>query len=130
MTTVTKSIDLPCSPEAAWKFLADGAQWPRWAIRNVFASAPIGPDRWEIRTPRGTGTLHIRGVAEYGILDHDFIDAQGKWTVAARVVPAESGSVFTMTLERPAGMPADAFAAGLAGLDQELAELARLTSSV
>jgi Polyketide cyclase / dehydrase and lipid transport len=126
MNTVTKSIDLPCSAPAAWKFLDDGGQWPRWAVRNVLSSRPAGPGRWEIRTPRGTGILQIRSVADHGILDHDFIDAQGKWTVAARVVPASGGSVFMMTLEKPPGMPTDVFARGLAELDQELAKLAQL----
>jgi|HubBroStandDraft_1064217.scaffolds.fasta_scaffold416157_2 hypothetical protein len=131
MNVVTKSILLPCSPKAAWKLLADGGQWPRWAIRNVLASQPIGEDRWEIQTPRGPGVLEIRGVEAYGILDHDFIDPkEGKWTVPARVVPVSTGSVFIMTLEKPAGMPGDAFERGLKGLDEELAQLARLTSSL
>jgi hypothetical protein len=130
MSVVTKSIPLPCSLHAAWKFLADGSQWPQWAIRNVLASMSVGEDRWQIQTPRGPGVLHIRGVETYGILDHDFIDPEeGKWTVPARVVPLSTGSVFIMTLEKPAGMPDDAFELGLKGLDDELAELARLTSS-
>jgi len=130
MNTVTKSIDLPCSAPAAWKFLANGEEWPRWAVRNVLSSKPTGSGQWEIRTPRGTGILRIRGVAEHGILDHDFIDAQGKWTVAARVVPTSSGSVFMMTLEKPAGMQDDAFKRGLRELEDELGKLARLTSSL
>ncbi|HUB25630.1 MAG TPA: SRPBCC family protein [Tepidisphaeraceae bacterium] len=131
MSVVTKSIPLQCSPQAAWKLLADGGQWPRWAIRNVLASKPVGKDRWEIQTPRGPGVLHIRGVEAYGILDHDFIDPkEGKWTVPARVVPTSTGSLFIMTLEKPAGMPAEAFERGLQGLDDELVQLARLTSSL
>ena len=130
MNTVTKSIDLPCSAPAAWKFLSDGGQWPRWAVRNVLSSKPSGSGRWEIRTPRGTGILQIRGVVGHGILDHDFIDTQGKWTVAARVVPASSGSVFMMTLEKPTGMPPEVFASGLAELDQEMIQLAQLCAAL
>ena len=131
MNVVTKSILLPCSSHAAWKLLADGGQWPRWAIRNVLAAKPVGEDRWQIQTPRGPGVLHVRGVEAYGILDHDFIDPkEGKWTVPARVVPLSTGSQFIMTLEKPAGMPDDAFELGLKGLDDELAELARLTISL
>jgi hypothetical protein len=131
MDVVTKSIPLPCSPQAAWKLLADGGQWPRWAIRNVLASQPVGEDRWEIQTPRGPGVLHIRGVEDSGILDHDFIDPiEGKWTVPARVVPTSTGSVFIMTLEKSAGMPHDAFERGLKDLDDELAQLARFPSSL
>jgi hypothetical protein len=35
MNVVTKSIPLLCSPQAAWKLLADGSEWPHWAIHNV-----------------------------------------------------------------------------------------------
>lgn len=128
---VTKSISLACSPRVAWSFLADGGRWPTWAIRNVLASKAISKDRWEIQTPRGPGTLHIRGVEDCGILDHDFIDAkEGKWTVPARVVPVSTGSLFLMTLEKPAGMPEEAFVRGLQELDAELNQLARISPSL
>lgn len=131
MSIVTKSISLPCSPQAAWKLLADGGQWPQWAVRNVLASRPVGEDRWQIQTPRGPGVLHIRGVEAYGILDHDFIDPkEGTWTVPARVVPVSTGSRFIVTLEKPVGMSDYAFELGLKGLDDELARLAQLTSSL
>ena len=131
MSVVTKSILLPCSAPAAWKLLADGQQWPRWAVRNVLASAPLGEDRWQIQTPRGPGVLHIRGDRAFGILDHDFIDPlEGKWTVPARVVPTSIGAVFIMTLEKPAGMPDDVFERGLKELDDELGQLAQLARSL
>ena len=131
MSVVTKSISLSCSPTAAWRFLADGSQWPRWAVRNVLAAKPIGENRWEIQTPRGPGVLCIRGVEAYGILDHDFLDPrEGKWTVPARVVPTSTGSVFIMTLEKPSGMPEEAFEGGLKGLDDELAQLAHWSSTL
>lgn len=128
---VTKSIHLACSPRAAWSFLADGGRWPAWAIRNVLASKAIGKDRWEIQTPRGRGTLHIHGVEDFGILDHDFIDAkEGRWTVPARIVSVSTGSLFLMTLEKPTGMPDEAFERGLQELDDELSQLARLSPSL
>jgi hypothetical protein len=75
--------------------------------------------------------LQIRSIEEHGILDHDFIDPkEGKWTVPARVVPLSTGSMFMMTLEKPTGMPDDAFELGLKGLDEELAQLAKITSSL
>ncbi len=84
---------------------------PSWAVRNILASKLVGTDRWEIQTPHGPGVLRIRGVEAHGIFDHDFIDAQeGKWTVTARVVSVSAGSVFLVTLEKPAGMPDEVFA--------------------
>jgi hypothetical protein len=95
------------------------------------ASKPVDEARWEIQTPRGPGVLHIRGVEDFGILDHDFIDpVEGKWTVPARVAPTSTGAVFIMTLEKPAGMPDEAFERGLKELDDELAQLTRLASSI
>ncbi|NNM85916.1 MAG: hypothetical protein HKL96_09215 [Phycisphaerales bacterium] len=127
MGVVTKFIPLACSPQAAWKFMADGGQWPHWAIRNVLASTPLGQNRWQIQTPRGAGVLQIRGVEAYGILDHDFIDPKdGKWTVPARVIPTSTGSLLLMTLESPPGMPNDAFERGLMELEDELTRLAQL----
>lgn len=131
MNIVTKSVALRCSPRTAWKLLADGSEWPRWATRNVLASKPMGENCWEIQTPRGPGVLHIRSSEEFGILDHDFIDAQeGKWAVPARIVPTSTGSVFIMTLEKPPVMPHDAFERGLKELDDELEQLARLALSL
>lgn len=131
MNAVTKSIVLPCSAGAAWRFLADGSQWPRWATRNVLASTPLSEDRWGIQTPRGAGILRIRSIEAFGILDHDFIDPrEGPWTVPARVVPLSKGSTFIMTLEKPGGMPPEAFERGLRELDDELAQLARLSSTL
>lgn len=128
---VTKSISLACSPRAAWRFLADGGRWPTWAIRNVLASNAISKDRWEIQTPRGPGELRIHAVEANGILDHDFIDAmEGKWTVPARIIPVSTGSLFLMTLEKPAGMPIEAFERGLQELDEELNQLACLSPSL
>ena len=130
MTVVTKSKTLPCSVAAAWALLADGSQWPRWATRNVLASKPSGPGCWEIQTPRGSGTLRIRGDAVHGILDHDFIDLEGTWTVPCRVVPTSAGCVFILTLEKPTGMADAVFERGLEELDYELAQLARLASTL
>ncbi len=131
MAAITRSIQLACSAQIAWKFLSDGDKWPRWAIRNVLASRPAGPDRWEIQTPRGSGILHIHAIETYGNLDHDFIDPrQGKWTVPARVVPLSNGSMFMLTLEPPSGMPSELFERGLEELDHELRELAKLAPSL
>ena len=67
----------------------------------------------------------------HGILDHDFIDPrEGRWTVPARVVPTSNGTVFIMTLEKPEGMPGAVFQRGLQELDEELGELARISSEL
>lgn len=47
-----------------------------------------------------------------------------------RIVPISTGSLFLMTLERPAGMPDGAFERGLQELDDELSQLARISPSL
>ena len=36
-STVTKTININASPERVWDFLNDLANWPQWAIHNVFS---------------------------------------------------------------------------------------------
>lgn len=80
---------------------------------------------------QGASVLQIRGVEDFRILDHDFIDAQeGKWTVPPRIDPVSTESLFLMTLEKPAGMPDESFERGLNELDDELTLLARICQSL
>ncbi|HEX5501603.1 MAG TPA: hypothetical protein VFW96_03205 [Thermomicrobiales bacterium] len=126
-TTVVKSVELHCSPATAFAFLADGANWPRFAIHNILASRAEDDGDWLIETPHGAGRLCLRPDAASGILDHAFIDPrEGRWDVPARVVPAGDHAVFIMALTKPAGLAERDFATGLALLDDELATLQRL----
>ncbi|HET8631370.1 MAG TPA: hypothetical protein VFL91_28445 [Thermomicrobiales bacterium] len=128
--TVVKSVELPCSAAAAFAFLADGRNWPRFAIHNIFAIRPGDDGDWLIDTPRGPGRLRLRPDAASGILDHEFIDPrEGRWDVPARVVPAGERAIFIMTLTRPTGMAERDFVTGLALLDDELATLQRLLAA-
>lgn len=125
---VTKTVVINRSPAEVFAFLADGKNWPRFAIHNVFSAQPgRNEGEWIIDTPRGPGELHLKPVASYGIVDHVFVDAQeGRWNVPARVVPAGEGSVFMMTLTKPEPMTEQDFQKGMTLLDEELATLKRL----
>ena len=98
MRSITKTISIKCDPSAAFSFLADPFNWPKWAIVNVKSvSRTSDPDWWDMVTAHGPGQLRIRGKAGYGILDQDFIDAQASWVVPARVVPNGGGTEFIIT---------------------------------
>jgi hypothetical protein len=125
---VTKSIWIDAQPAAVFAFLANGENWPKFAIHNIFSIRPGEEGNWLIETPRGPGQLRLKTHAAHGIVDHEFIDAQeGRWEVPARVVPAgDDGTVFMMTLTKPAQMPEPDFQVGMKLLDEEFATLKRL----
>lgn len=125
--TVTKSVMIKRSPDEVFAFLANGENWPRFAIHNIYSIRPGEGGDWIMETPRGPGRLHLKTSAASGIVDHEFIDAQeGRWEVPARVVPGGDGAVFMMTLTKPEPMPESDFQAGMELLDDELATLKRI----
>jgi hypothetical protein len=121
---VTKTVVINRSPMAVFAFLADGENWPKFAVHNIFSIRPGTEGDWAIETPRGPGRLRLKTTASFGIVDHEFIDPQeGRWEVPARVVSADNRSVFVMTLSKPERMSEQGFQAGLALLDEELVTL-------
>jgi len=122
----TLSGFIRATPEVAFRFLADGANWPRWATNNVLEVRPAPNGGWDMRTPRGWGRLAIRPDEAHGILDHDFGDSEGTWSVPARVVPAPGGSVFMLTLAQPRDMPDELYPRALELVEDELRTLARV----
>jgi hypothetical protein len=125
--TVTKSININCSVEKAFEFVADAANWPKFAIHNVFSIQPAGDGYWLMETPRGEGKLKIYPQQQYGLLDHEFLDkGEGKWTVPARVVPTPDGCHLMMTFSKPAGLPTLLFEEGMKLLEEELATLKKI----
>lgn len=121
MTTVTKMVVIDREPQAVFTFLADGANWPKFAIHNIFSAQPGAADDWTIETPRGTGLLRLKTNAAFGIVDHEFIDPkEGGWDVPARVVPIGKAAAFIATLTKPEPMTESAFQTGMALFEEEL----------
>lgn len=124
---ITKTVVINRSPMAVFTFLANGENWPMFAVHNILSIRPSTQGDWIIETPRGPGRLHLKTTASLGIVDHEFIDPQeGCWEVPARVVAANNRAVFMMTLSKPEQMSEQDFQAGLALLDEELAILKRV----
>lgn len=124
---VTKTVFINRRQQEVFAFLANGENWPRFAIHNIFSIQPSDEGDWIIETPRGPGRLRLKPVAEFGILDHEFIDAQeGRWEVPARVVSVNGASVFMMTLNRPQPMPESEFFKGMQLLDEEMTALKQI----
>jgi hypothetical protein len=125
--SITKTISINCNPSDAFNFLADPANWPKWAIVNVMSvSRTSDPDWWEMTTPHGPGRLRIRAKAGYGILDQDFIDPQESWVVPARVVANGGGTEFMITFFKPLSFTDELFDEQIKLVDIELEELKKI----
>jgi hypothetical protein len=113
-----------------FEFLANAANWPKWAIVNVKSVKPVDGEWWEMETPAGRARLRIRPNAALGRLDHDFDAPDASWTVPARVVPNGSGSEFMITFFQPTSFAKEFFEEQVSLVDKELAQLKKLMESL
>ncbi|AOR36563.1 hypothetical protein BFF78_40800 [Streptomyces fodineus] len=126
--TKTIGIDRPC--EEVFAFLADPANWPKWAVVNVRSIEPSDdPDWWHMSTPLGPARLGLRPNAEFGILDHDYVDDTASWRVPARVVPNGDGTEFMITFHQPPSLGDSVFKEQTDLVDTELATLKKILES-
>jgi len=124
---IIKSIAIDRDPGAVFDFLADAANWPRWAVVNVRSAVPSAESGWwDMTTPQGPGRLRINAERRLGILDHDFVTDEASWTVPARVVANGSGAEFMMTFYQPPQLSDAVFDSQIALVDKELATLKRI----
>jgi hypothetical protein len=129
--SVTKSVTIDRPVTEVHAFLADAANWPRWAIINILAVEPADePGWWKLITPDGPAEFRICADAATGIVDHDFRDETKEVArVPARVLRNGRGADFLMTITQPPGV-SDAFFDSLLGsVDTELATLKKLLES-
>lgn len=125
--TLTKFININCPVEKAFDFVANAANWPQFAIHNVFSVKPAEDGYWLMETPRGEGKLKVHPQMKYGLLDHEFVDkGEGKWVVPARVVPTPEGCHLMMTFSKPPALTDQLFEQGMKLLDEELATLKKI----
>ncbi|MFJ5548096.1 hypothetical protein [Streptomyces sp. NPDC093225] len=125
--SVTKTVSIQRPVAEVFDFVADPANWPAWAVVNVQAVEPTDdPDWWLMTTPQGPARLRIRGNAELGVLDHDYVDDQASWRVPARVVANGSGAEFMITFFQPPTFTDAFFDEQIALVDKELAALKRV----
>ena len=127
--SITKSISIDASRDRVFAFLADAANWPKWAIVNVKSIKRADDQWWDMETPVGMAKLRIRPNAELGILDHDFNAPDASWTVPARVVSNGTGCEFMITFFQPPAFTKEFFEAQAALVDKELAQLKSLMES-
>ncbi|MGV4980998.1 SRPBCC family protein [Streptomyces sp. NPDC001709] len=128
--SITKTIGIDRPHEQVFAFLADPANWPEWAVVNVRSIEPTDdPDWWRMSTPLGPARLRLRANAEFGILDHDYVDDTASWRVPARVVPNGDGTEFMITFHQPPSLSDSVFKEQTDLVDTELATLKRILES-
>ncbi|MFF8727130.1 SRPBCC family protein [Streptomyces sp. NPDC015171] len=125
--SVTKTVAIDRPYEEVHAFLADPANWPRWAVVNIQSIEPTDdPDWWRMSTPQGPAKLRLRARAESGVLDHDYVDDTASWRVPARVVPNGDGADFMITFHQPPSLTESAFREQADLVDIELATLKKI----
>lgn len=96
---ITVSIARPC--EDVYEFLAEPANFERWASGLGNGLRRIGGKLWRAEGPDGGVTVRFSDRNAYGVLDHEVETPTGERILnPMRVVPNGSGSevVFTVNL--------------------------------
>jgi len=122
--TKTKSVIIAAPPQKVFAYLADGANWPKWAIHNVKSATLRGVRTWDVDTPRGKSVLKLKFDESTGILDYEYNDPNGvNWRVPGRLVLMDGGSLVIMTFVKPHSVSESDFATSMTQLDDELTTL-------
>lgn len=102
-SSCTWSISVACDWRAAYAFISDPANLPRWATTFCLSAKVSGKD-WILETPQGSLGLRLTPGNEFGVVDHVVIPGSGEEVyVPMRVVPNGQGCEILFTLFRRAG---------------------------
>ena len=127
MRSDTRSISIEAPPARLFRFLADPANLPRWAVGFARAVRLEGGLCY-VTTGAGELRLRIAADASTGVVDFRMSPAPGVEALAAsRVIPRGPGaSEYVFTQFQAPGMPDEAFAASVRALQHELTVLKAL----
>lgn len=126
MRADTKAISIEAEPEKVFRFVADPAQLPRWAVGFAKAVRRDG-DGWLVVTSGGEIPVRVRADPASGVVDFVMAPEPGvEITAWSRVLARGGGAEYVFTQVQPPGMPADAFARSAAAVAHELTALKAL----
>lgn len=118
-----KHVDIQAPRERVFSFLVNPMNWPQYAVVNLRSVSP-GKDGWfKAVTKFGEGQIKVRGLKDFGILDHTWKDPQATWDAYCRVVPNGDGSTVMFTLFQPPVMNDQQFDQAMKEMDTEMAKL-------
>ena len=122
----TRSISIDATPESVFAFVADPYNLPRWAPAFASAVRPDG-DRWVVTSGDTELTIVVRASRELGTVD---LLGGPDLTIGAftRVLPNAGGSEYLFTLFFPDETSAQAIAAQMDVVEEELRTVGRLVN--
>ena len=126
MRADTKTISIEADPRNVFRFVADPAQLPKWAVGFAKAVRRDG-DRWMVTTAAGEVPVRVHADPASGVVDFVMSPAPGvEVTASSRVLARGMGSEYVFTQVQPPGMPDGAFARSAAAVGHELTVLKAL----
>jgi hypothetical protein len=126
MRSDTQTATIPVSYEAAFAFLANPENLPRWAVGFARAIRRDG-ENWLVTTNQGEIPIRYVVDADRGLIDYHLAPAPGEEAVAySRLVPNGDGVEYVFTQFQAPGMPDAVFAGQVEALVEELAILPAL----
>jgi hypothetical protein len=126
LRSITKTVSINAPTSEVFKFLANPANWPQWAIVNVKSIKEAEDEWWDMETPIGQAKLKMLANEKFGILDHEFVAPDASWTVPARVVPNAGGTEFMITFFQPPNFSNEFFDQQITLIDQEMNRLRKI----
>ena len=126
MRADTKTISIEADPGMVFRYVADPAHLPRWAVGFAKAVRREG-DRWLVTTGAGDVPVRVRADPSTGVVDFLMTLAPGVEVAASsRVLARGPGAEYVFTQVQPPGMPDEAFARSVAAVVHELTVLKAL----
>jgi hypothetical protein len=126
MRADTKTISIDADPGEVFRFLADPAHLPRWAVGFARAIRRDG-ERWIVSTGTGEVPVTVRADAATGVVDFVMTPAPGlEVTASSRVLARGSAAEYVFTQVQAPGTPDDVFARSAAAVARELVVLKAL----
>jgi hypothetical protein len=126
MRADTKTISIEADPAKVFRFVADPAQLPRWAVGFAKAVRQDGGG-WVVVTGTGEVPIRVRADGASGVVDFVMSPAPGaEVTASSRVLARGSGAEYVFTQVQPNGMPDEVFARSAAAVAHELSVLKAL----
>jgi len=126
MRADTQTVTIKVPRSEVLRFVADGANLPRWAIGFAKAVAREG-DAWLVTTAHGKVPTRIAVDEAGGTVDfHMDMGPAGNAAAFTRIVPNGHGSEFVFTQFQGEGVPDDVFDQLVAAVGHELTALKAL----
>lgn len=109
--------------EEAYRFLAEPANFPRWASGLASGLERVG-DGWVAVTPEGRAEVRFTAPNPHGVLDHTVRFPDGRTVeIPMRLIANGDGATLLFTLFRQPGMSEAQFAADADWARRDLATL-------